>query len=396
MKEQKIFNRNYIMLMIINTLLFISFNMVNPILPKYVTSLGMSVTLAGVISGAFSITALIFRPLSGMAADKINPKTMFLVAGIMMTVACAGYTWFDGFKGLFAVRILHGIFFAVDSTVSLVMVASFIPEGKMGQGVGFFGIGPIIAIAFAPGLGLKISGSAGYGYSFMVAAVMAFIATVLIGFIGYDHKKSISEEKESEEKRSLLHSLRKIKISNIIATDVIIYALLAGMFSFANSIEYTFMALYSESRGISDISVYFTVSAVFILFSRLFAGKIYDSKGLAIVLYPAFALAAVSMFILGSAHSLGTFLVAAALKALGQGSGQPSLQSESLLTAGKGRLGIASSTYYLGPDIMQGIGPVAGGVVIDHYGFEMVYYLCGVLLAAGMVMYALYSRSLRK
>ena len=267
LKEEKIFNRNYILLMVINTLLFISFNIVNPVLPKHVTDLGMSVTAAGIISGCFSITSLIFRPLCGMAADRLNPKKMYVFAGIMMSVACAGYSFFDSFAGLFAVRILHGIFFAVATTVCLVMVTYFIPKGKMGQGIGFFGIGQIVAISFAPGLGLKVGGALGYGFSFLIASLMALIATVLSLLLSYEHSKTETERSE-EVKIEVTEKNVSFSIKKIIAFDVIIFAVLAGLFSFSNSIEYTFMALYSEAKGIEDISIYFTVSAVFILISR--------------------------------------------------------------------------------------------------------------------------------
>ena len=51
MKEPKLFNRNFILLMFINTLLFISFNLINPVLPEYCISKGLTVTLAGFVSG---------------------------------------------------------------------------------------------------------------------------------------------------------------------------------------------------------------------------------------------------------------------------------------------------------------------------------------------------------
>ena len=252
LKEEKIFNKNYILMMIINTMLFISFNMVNPVLPKHVTDLGMSVTAAGVISGCFSITSLIFRPLSGIAADRLNPKKMYVIAGIMMAVACAGYAVAEGFAGLFALRVLHGIFFAVDSTVCLVMVTCFIPEGKMGQGIGLFGIGPIIAISFAPGMGLKLGGLFGYSFSFLIASLMSLIGAVLILFLSYEHRKA-GENNDRELKIEVTKKNISFSIKKVIAFDVVIFAVLAGFFSFSNSIEYTFMALYSEARGIEDI-----------------------------------------------------------------------------------------------------------------------------------------------
>lgn len=395
-KNEKIFNKNYILLMIVNTLLFISFNMINPVLPEHITSLGMSVTLAGVISGCFSITALIFRPISGIAADRMNPKWMYVVAGLGITAACVLYTLCSGFTSFFVVRIFHGIFFAIDTTVALTLVTHYIPEGRMGEGIGLFGIGPIIAISFAPGIGLKTSDIYGAEWCFMIAAVMSFLATVCIVLISYKREPAADEAMVPDNIQSSEIKQSKISIRNFIAVEVIIFALLSGLFSFANSIEYSFISLYSQSKGIEDISLYFTVSAAFILLSRLFAGKIYDKKGLSVILYPAFTAAAVSMFILGSAGCIGLFFVAAALKALGQGAGQPSLQSQCMVSVEKERMGIASSTYYLGPDIMQGIGPVVGGMVIDHLGYEAAYYLCGVLIVLGMIIYTVYIKTFKR
>jgi predicted MFS family arabinose efflux permease len=200
----------------------------------------------------------------------------------------------------------------------------------------------------------------------------------------------ISQWLSIENENNELSVKRKFGLNSLIATEVVIFALVAGLFSFANSVEYTYMALYAERKGIENISMYFIVSAVFILISRLFAGRIYDRKGLSIILYPAMTAAAVGMMILGSASGLWMFLFAAAFKAAGQGAGQPSLQTTCLKSVKKERIGLASSTYYLGPDTMQGIGPIVGGFIIEHAGYEVMYFTCSAMLLAGMVIYMLY------
>ena len=52
---------------------------------------------------------------------------------------------------------------------------------------------------------------------------------------------------------------------------------------------------------------------------------------------------------------------------------------------GKERSGVATSTFYLGGDVGQGIGPMAAGVIIGAIAQELMAYqavfgLCGVLL----------------
>ena len=47
-----------------------------------------------------------------------------------------------------------------------------------------------------------------------------------------------------------------------------------------------------------------------------------------------------------------------------QGAAQPSLQAGCINCVGRDRSGVATSTYFLGGDIGQGIGPMAGGFVL--------------------------------
>lgn len=316
---------------------------------------------------------------------------MYVAAGAAITLACAAYPFCGGFWTLLAARFLHGMFFAVNTTVSLVLVAAVLPQEKMGQGIGLFGIGPIIAISFAPGFGLKISSLYGQEWSFFLASMMALAAAACMLFIKADTQDKVAAgEKPARQSGNI--SKKTFRIKNVIAVEVIAFSVFSGLFSFANSIEYTFMALYGESKGIHDVWFYFTASAVFILISRLFAGKLYDKKGLAAVLYPSYLIAAAGMLLLGTADTILLFVLAAALKALGQGAGQPALQSHCMMSVAKNRRGLASSTYYLGPDIMQGIGPAAGGAVIEHFGYSSVYYLCGLLLIIGLLVSILHRK----
>ena len=76
-----------------------------------------------------------------------------------------------------------------------------------------------------------------------------------------------------------------------------------------------------------------------------------------------------------------------------QGAAQPSLQAGCINKVGTGRSGVATSTYYLGGDIFQGIGPMIGGAVIGAVagiaGYRTLFDLSGVLMLCALVFFIL-------
>ena len=448
----RIFNHRFIIMALVNTLLFTSFSMINPIIPKYCLSNGMSVSLAGIAAGSLALTALFFRPISGMAADKFNPKWLFMLAGFLGTVAYVLYAISEGFVSTVAIRMMTGACFSVDTTVCMMLVTNFIPREHIGAGIGFFGIGPVLAMSVAPGFGLSLSNSMGFPVAFLVAGGISLLATLMIFLIPYKPSKNASvlskhrfkklssrkqasegvttpvssetgqptssgaeqpvssgaeqpvssgaeqpvssgtEKSTSSGAGQLDESSKPKGIGRFIAVEAIFFSFMAGLLSFSNGMETSFVALYSESRGIENISVYFTVSALGVLAARLFSGKVYDRRGLNIIFYPAFALAAVAMVILGFAKVLPMFLLAALIKAVAQGSLQPALQTCCLVSVPPERRGLASSTYYIGPDVMQSLGPMAGGVIIQSFGYSAAYFTCAGLFLIGIVIYIIHTK----
>ena len=146
--------------------------------------------------------------------------------------------------------------------------------------------------------------------------------------------------------------------------------------------------MYADELGISGVSVYFTVCAAVLFIVRPFSGKLMDKKGIRVTVLPGLALTASSMFILGRSTSLILILITGVLRSVGQGAAQPSLQAGCINKVGTGRSGVATSTYYLGGDIFQGIGAVIGAVA-GIAGYRTLFDLSGVLMLCALVFFIL-------
>ena len=93
-KPSVIWNKNYIILLLVNLISAIGFNMVYTMIVDYtVNVLDGSLIMGGIIAGTFSITALFVRPFAGIIADNFNKKSVCFFAIILIITASSGYAF---------------------------------------------------------------------------------------------------------------------------------------------------------------------------------------------------------------------------------------------------------------------------------------------------------------
>lgn len=371
--KEKLWNAKYSYMVLVNTLICFGFYMITTILTVYLLDVGIDVSKAGVIVGLFSITALVMRPISGYITDHYNQKHLMVLSTLVVSVSVVGYVM-TGFLPLILVfRILHGLAFAISSTVIVAMASGYIPKSRFSEGIGYLGLGQIIASAVGPGLGTKIMNLYGVRYSFYIAAGFSMLALLVISLFRY-------QMPQKEEKRGIT-SLR-----SMIAVEVVHYSFISGCYSFINGVVASFLILFAAQRGLADVSIYFTINAIFLFLARPISGKIVDRFGLKYVVYAAVVMTVSALLLLISMNAMWMLLLSAAIRGLAQGALQPSMQAACIQKVGVQKSGTATGTYYLGADIGQGLGPILGGFIAGLWGYQEIFYFCiGLIILTGVV-----------
>ncbi len=370
-----LWNYKFISLVMINLLTSFSFFMIMSLLSSYVVNIGGTLVFSGIIVGVFSITSMLFRPVSGRLADMFNKKSLMVVSNIIMTCAYFCYVLTGHLYVLLLIRVLHGIGFAIATTTIVAMASEYIPNHKLGEGIGYFGIGQVLSAAIAPGVGISIMESLGMTWTFLIAGMVSLLGLYL----------SIRFKYKTNPKSSA--SIKKLHISDLICTEVIGYSFTSATYSFANGMIITYLILFAAENSIENISLYFTFNALTLLMIRPYAGKLLDRKGLNWIIYPAGILAIIAMFVLSYSTTIFFVIVSAILRALGQGAAQPSLQAACIKKVGKEKAGVATSTFYLGADIGQGISPIIGGVIATMWNYESTFILSAIVLVLGLLVH---------
>jgi MFS family permease len=381
----RIWNRQYTAIFLLNAILNISFYMISTTLSVHLTDRGMTVATAGAVIGAMPMAAMLIRPFSGWICDRFSKKRLMLIFLMLNGLCIAAYGIAASDAAYLIARLLHGVSFSITTTVTMALIASYIPKERMGEGLGYFGVGQTLAMAVGPGAGLALAHYINTQAMFFFASFCVIVSMISLLFL-----QDSGGERGTGQRKGLPLSWSAIFVKQALLFSVISFAL-----SSVNAIETSFIALYGLELGMPNAGWYFTLSAAVLLLSRMFCGKLVDRKGFSFVLYPGLICVALALWLLSEASAfnpVAIFAIAAVLKALGVGAVQPALQASVMNAVSPERRGAATSTFYIGADLGQASAPVIAGEIIDSSGYPSMFRVFMLPLAAVLIGYGLFMR----
>ena len=368
-----LWTKEFCMLLFVNLFSGMAGQMTIPIVTKYAMHLGATLELASTIASLMSFAGLLLCPFAGAVADRVNRKWLFVIANVIYGVSILLHSVITGPTGLIIIRLLTGISFAFTSVTLIAYTSTFVPRERYGEGMGYIALATILAQAAGPGLGLSLLDSVGYGVTFILAGTFALLSVIVVLIIPY---KELNKKTEKY----------RFSFRDLIEPRLLVFTLLAALFSIANGLVSTFLALIADERSIGNIGLFFTVYSAFMIFIRPFSGKLLDKKGIYIILYPAFLLAAIGLVTVGYGQILPVMLLGSVLKAFGQGSGTPSIQAHCVKVMGREKAGVATSTCQIGQHIGNTLAPWLGGKFVSSIGYTSTFVGYGaVLLVLGWI-----------
>jgi MFS family permease len=156
----------------------------------------------------------------------------------------------------------------------------------------------------------------------------------------------------------------RISLKQIVALEVLLPTLVIFFVAFAYSGIGSFIAIYGGLRGVKEIGLYFTASAICMIFIRPISGKIADKYGHDKSIIPGLVILMAALVLISFSRSLPMFILAGVVAALGFGTSQPLLQAMIMQIVPKERRGAAGNTNFIGIDFAFLIGPTIAGAVI--------------------------------
>ncbi len=383
LSPKTLWNRQYCFLIIINLMVSLTVYMTNTFMSRHLASLNINAALSGTILGVMSIASMLVRPISGWLCDRFNRKLLLVLCNGVIAAVLIGYGLARTALVFYVLRGFHGVAFGLTTTITMAFVMDYIPKDRVGEGMGYFGLGQSVAAAVGPWIGLTVAARYGGAAAFFTAS-----AAVLAG-AGFACALRINPAPADLQKSKIEKS--SLQLNRFIAAEALPYAVVTIALSAANGIETSYIASYADTLGIENIGWYFTLSAATLFGARLLLGRLTDKKGFAWVLFPGTLFIAAALMLLSlirPENALPLFAAAAVIKACGVGALQPGIQAMCVQSVPAQRRGAASSTYYIGTDLGQGVSTMAAGPMISEMGYAPMFRLftLPLLLVVGIFM----------
>ncbi len=380
--KEKLFSPDFILVSIVGLLFRFSMFIKTTLQPLYLLDLYSSKTIAGSAMTVFTVSALVLRPFSGKIIDKYGRKTVFSAGTILFAVTTVPFGFVHNLPLLYCFQILCGFGFSFQSVANTTMVTDIVPQNRLLEGLGYFGLTATLAQALGPATALFISDNLGFSIGFLITGIVAFISVIAAFFIRYE--KNMIHGAPPEEIKDLPGRLIEKKAA---------YAsLFVGVLSFVSSSISTFLIPYARFVGITGIGFYYTSRALGVAFSRLFAGKISEKvskyKLLGVGLFVVFLCVTAINFI----RDIYALIPLAFIFGAGFGLSHLLLNVSAVVHTTKEERAGANATYYLAMDAGIGIGALSWGVIGDVLGLENIFKGSGLIAFLIFIAYIISSR----
>ncbi len=372
--NEKIFSKDFAFIWLANFFVFLGFQMTLPTIPIFVNELGGSDQLIGIIVGIFTFSALLFRPYAGHALETKGRGIVYLFGLVLFVLSVGSFGFITSMAFLIVMRIVQGVGWGFSTTASGTIATDLIPPSRRGEGMGYYGLSGNLALAFGPALGLTLAGVLSFTQLFLMCASLGLIAFLLSLNIRY---KKV-DESPHKTKPARFDVLEKSAINPSIIL-LFITLTFGGIASF--------LPLYAAEKNIEGIQFYFVSYALFLMLSRIFAGKIYDRKGDLYVIPPGAILIFVAMILLSWLPNMTVMIIAGALYGLGFGTVQPALQAWAVDKAAANRKGMANATFFSFFDLGVGIGAMLFGQLAFLYGYQIIYLVSAFSVTISLSYY---------
>ena len=348
---------------------FLSAFQLLPTAPFHILALGGSTAAAGLFLGFLTYASAFSAPATGTLADRVGPRRMLIVASTAITLFSIAYALIPSYQLMLALVLVHGVFWSGLLTGSAAYMTNMLPESRRAEGIAYWGLSTIAAIAVAPSIGFWV-----FHFGWRALCLEAAALNVVMGMIAWRLPPELTIHVEHHH-----HHHRRL-----IEWRVLILSVTLFLYTFGYGGITSFTALYADANGVSPKGIYLTSLAVVILVTRPMSGRLADTFGYRRVFLPCLVLIAAGLSLLILGGTRGWLLASAVVFGAGFGTAYPAFVGYVLRNVSAARRGAAFGAILACFDTGIGTGSTSMGWIIEHYGFPRAFGTAALLSALAL------------
>lgn len=251
--------RNVLYAGLVSLFMDLSSEMVYPLVPLFLTALGASTSVIGLVEGIAESTASLLKVVSGKLSDRLGNRKHLMIAGYGLAaisrpvLACAG-SWYHVLAGRFIDRIGKGI----RSAPRDALIKESTETTRLGRSFGFHRAMDTTGAVLGPATAFFLLSAfpRNYRMVFWLSMVPALIAVMIILF-------RITENK-NQTYGNTQRSVGRARAS--LNRNAIVFIAITALFSLGNSSD-AFLILKAQHSGISTA----IIPVVYLVFNLVYA-----------------------------------------------------------------------------------------------------------------------------
>ena len=366
---------------------FLSAFQLLPTAPFRIIELGGTTFASGLFLGFLTFASALSAPLTGAIADRIGRRRTLIIASGVILVCAIGYGTTTSYRVMLALVIVHGVFWSGLLSASSAYLTSLLPERRRAEGISYWGLSSVAAIAVAPPVAFWIMEHGGWTWICLSCGIL----NALMGTIAF----WLDESPAGEIQLPLPLDRASAAPVSLVEWRVLALSLTLFLYSFGYGAITSFSAMYADAIGVAPKSLYLTALAIVILLTRPLSGKLADRIGYRRVFMPCLILIAVGLTLLPTGSTRLSLVVSAAFFGVGFGTAYPVFVAYVMRDVYAARRGAAFGAILAAFDTGIGTGSTTVGWLIQRFGFSTAFGVAAALSAISLPYFIVADRKLR-
>lgn len=399
--KSRLWTGDFGIILAISLLSYIGCQGLNNGTPIYVGTLGGTNAFAGMLILEFSLAAAVARIAIGRTIDRRTRRGFMIAGAVLLLIGTAGVLPFPFLESQVVFRAVQGVGFGAITTASSTATADVAPTSRLGEALGYYGLGQSLGFAVGPSLAIVLTSFAWHETLFAGIAIVSLSLIVLSFACGYEkHPErldptsafAISRMRNAEGRAESVPSAGspvsdesphpRSLLGELFEKGALPGAIPMMVSCLGYAMIVSFVSKYGVQQGIGAPGLFFVCAAVTMTAVRLGGGRLIDRlKPLPLLAAPT-ACGVACFALLATTTAEPLFYSAGALFGLSMGLAYPLFNTVAVKCAPTERRGAASALYGLANDVGIGVGSVAWGAVIDSSGYTIAFWGGATMLVA--------------
>ncbi|MET0644687.1 MAG: MFS transporter [Candidatus Binatia bacterium] len=362
-----------------------------PVLPLYVTYLGGSAFMVGLVLAAFAATSVVVRPVVGHWTDRWNEAGV-MISGLLFQGVSIFICFLPFVGAAMLANALRGIGWAGLNTGGYSLLALTAPESRRGEASGLYsGVQSASAILFpALALWLLQVSFGGFGGVFVISAIFSFAGAALGAIMARNVPHAAPRNIAPETTRQWWYEIFHFVERDILLPSIILFWLNISLPSITN-----FSVLYARDLGVMNFGTFFIVLGVTSLLGRPLLGRLSDKFGRDRSIAAGFVLQLAALLLITTVANLFGMIIAGALYMMGNALGSSTTLALAVERADPRRRGKAMATFSVAYPLSYGVGSLITGSAVEVAGYTGMFLVLAAVQALGLVFALLNGANLR-